>query len=360
MREREAVMPTAQLSNLDIYYEVHGQGPAVTLIAGYTCDHTFWGGVLPILAERYQVVVLDNRGIGRTVDDGKLFSVECMAADIVALIEHLGLLRPAVIGQSMGGLIAQAVVKNHPEVCSRYLILNSAQAFRATAVMALKSLLDLRKEEVDFDLLIDTTLPWMSGSDWLSRRENVTSFKSALRGNPAPQSVTDQERQLTALASFDARAWNLPRSHPAFVISATEDALIPPPEGQALAASLGAGSWKSRAAMPAAWNNRSACRGSSRSSSPRVTLLTEVELVVSVWAFMRWLVGLTRPCDAANARPSLLHALHGVGCGAPFTSPLWLLPAPRYRGQHRLVLRAWSIRLAADGEGTSIRLGSDH
>jgi 3-oxoadipate enol-lactonase len=234
-------MAVAKLGDLEMYYEVHGKGLPVVLIAGYTCDHTFWNGILPTLKQQFQVVVFDNRGIGRTKDGGTPFSIEAMAADTAKLIEFLGLHRPAIVGQSMGGAIAQAMLAQVPEVCSRCVIVNSTQTFRTAAILALQSLLALRKADIDFDLLIDASLPWLNGSEWLSRPENIAQFKAALRANPLPQPVADQERQLMALKPFDARPSNKPVHCPTLVISATEDVLAPPKEGKALAKRLGAG-----------------------------------------------------------------------------------------------------------------------
>lgn len=232
-------MSTRKIGDLDLHYEVYGQGPSVVLIAGYTCDHKFWDDVVSALTGRYQIVLFDNRGIGRTRDDGEPFSIESMAADSAELIKYLGLSRPTVVGQSMGGAIVQAMLMHHSKSCGRCVILNSTQVFRPAATMALQNLLDLRKMDVDLDLLIDSTLPWVSGSEWLSKPENVADFKAALSKNPVPQSIPDQERQLAALKSFDARTWNKPWDHPTLVISAAEDVLALPSEGAALAASLG-------------------------------------------------------------------------------------------------------------------------
>jgi 3-oxoadipate enol-lactonase len=84
-------------------------------------------------------------------------------------------------------------------------ILNSTQAFNSVAQMALRSLLALRQANVDFDLMVDASLPWLSGSTWLRTPRNLAEFKAALRENPMPQSVADQVRQLAALAPFDSR-----------------------------------------------------------------------------------------------------------------------------------------------------------
>jgi pimeloyl-ACP methyl ester carboxylesterase len=163
-----------------------------------------------------------------------------MAADTVALIDHLSLSKPVVIGQSMGGAIVQTMLSQHAEACGPCVIVNSTAVFSSVACMALDSLLALRKADTELDLLIDASLPWLFGSEWLSIPGNVEAFKKAVIENPMPQSLTDQERQMAAIRRFDATASNKPAAHPALVIAASEDVLVPVSEAQRLAKQLGA------------------------------------------------------------------------------------------------------------------------
>lgn len=66
-------MATAKFNDIEIYYEIYGKGRPLVLISGYTCDHTFWNGMLDKLSQQFQVLVFDNRAIGKSKDEGKLF-----------------------------------------------------------------------------------------------------------------------------------------------------------------------------------------------------------------------------------------------------------------------------------------------
>lgn len=233
-------MNFAKLDDLEMYYEVHGSGAPLLLVAGYTCDHTFWDSMVPELAEHFQVVTFDNRGVGRTKDSGKPFSVETMAADTAQLVRYLQLPRPAVVGQSMGGAIAQMLLAKYPNSIGKCAILNSTQAFNRATLMLFEDLLALRQADVDFDSLVDASLRLLSGFAWLSEPKNIEDFKAALQRNPAPQTVEDQGRQLAALRTFGKGVGSVPRHGATLVVSATDDLLTPPREGKALAAKLGA------------------------------------------------------------------------------------------------------------------------
>ncbi len=227
-------MPTLDLKGMELYYELHGTGTPLVLIAGYTGDHTFWNLMLNELVNKFQVLVFDNRAIGQTKDTNSSFTLETMAEDTMALVEQLGLERPIILGQSMGGAIAQLIAKKYAAQIDKLIILNSAAKFSTRSAKTLESLLNCRKENIAFDLFIDAALPWFFSSDFLASPENIRIFKQELIDNPHPQSVADQERQFNALLPFDSREWIHKITTPTLVISAIEDIIALPEEGRAL------------------------------------------------------------------------------------------------------------------------------
>src|SRR5579883_3264799 len=112
--KKEEQMPTVSANNITIYYEIHGAGEPVTLIAGLNSDHTLYRGILPHLAARYQVILFDNRGVGQTDKPDIPYTIEMMAADTAGLLQVLGIERAHILGTSMGGRIAVALALQHP------------------------------------------------------------------------------------------------------------------------------------------------------------------------------------------------------------------------------------------------------
>ncbi|PMS24875.1 alpha/beta hydrolase [Trinickia soli] len=240
LHSRGRTMTVAQLGELEMFYESQGEGQPLVLIQGYTCSHRFWDQMAPDLAKRFRVIRFDNRGIGFTRDDGRSFSLDTMAADTAALIEHLRLVEPILVGHSMGGMIVQTLLEQRPHVCGKCVILNSTRSFSRQATMLLESLLALRQADVDFDFLVDATLRLLSGLSWLTVPSNIDSFKTALKCDPAAQSLADQARQLQALKTFDATSYDTQPRHPVLVVSSTEDLLTPVADGRQLAQALNA------------------------------------------------------------------------------------------------------------------------
>ncbi|KTC74503.1 lipolytic enzyme [Legionella birminghamensis] len=231
-------MPVMQGNGIRTYYEIHGQGQPLVLIAGYTGDHNFWNLMLPQLAAQFQVVIFDNRGIGQTTDNGQPFTLETMAADVIALIEALGLLKPHILGQSMGAAIAQIVARHYLDSMGKLILLNAVSRFNPRTIKTLESLLRCRKEAVSFDLFVELAMPWFFSSAYLANEQNILAFKDVLRNIPNPQPIDDQQRQLRALSTFDSTSWLGELALPSLVIAAEEDIITLPEESETLAKTL--------------------------------------------------------------------------------------------------------------------------
>ena len=112
-----------------IGYRELGSGPALLLILGAGASIDAWPpSLVNALAARHEVVVFDNAGVGQTAAVSALasLSVPAMAGQTSALISALRLGRPAVLGWSMGGMIAQALAVSHPAQVSRLILAASA------------------------------------------------------------------------------------------------------------------------------------------------------------------------------------------------------------------------------------------
>jgi pimeloyl-ACP methyl ester carboxylesterase len=104
----------AEVNGINLYYEIHGAGRPLILLHGGLGSGEMFGPVMPQLAERHQVVAVDLQGHGRTADIDRPIDIRLMADDIAALIDHLGLDKPDVVGYSLGGGVALQVAVRHP------------------------------------------------------------------------------------------------------------------------------------------------------------------------------------------------------------------------------------------------------
>jgi pimeloyl-ACP methyl ester carboxylesterase len=121
----------ADVNGLHMYYETHGTGsPLVLLHGGLGSGEMFGGPVLSGFAEHHTVILPDLQGHGRTADIERPLDVREMAGDIAALIDHLGLDRPDIVGYSLGGGVAMQVAFQFPEKIGR-LVAASANIRRS-------------------------------------------------------------------------------------------------------------------------------------------------------------------------------------------------------------------------------------
>lgn len=216
-------MAHIQINDANYYYERHGQGKPVVLIAGYSCDCTFWEGVTQELIKRFEVITFDNRAVGQTRDNGSAITLEIMANETVALIKALNIQHPILVGHSMGGIIAQMIAKTKPECIERLIILNSASSISTRSLLALESFVTLLKEEAPIGTVIEASMPWFFSNEFLSNRKNIQLFKDRLMSNPHPQTLTDLERQYHALQKFEGHKWSQAIMIPTWVICSNED-----------------------------------------------------------------------------------------------------------------------------------------
>ena len=108
-------MPNVKLpTGVDLYYESHGRGEPLIFVPSTAFSGEVWKPSQVALAESLQLIFHDPRGCGRSVAEQNVYTIEQMALDIVALMDHLQIPSAHLIGHSMGGRIALALAQNFP------------------------------------------------------------------------------------------------------------------------------------------------------------------------------------------------------------------------------------------------------
>jgi pimeloyl-ACP methyl ester carboxylesterase len=115
----------ADVNGINLYYETHGSGRPLVLLHGGLGSGEMFGPVLPLLSERHKVIAVDLQGHGRTADIDRPIDVRLMAGDIAALIDHLQLDAPDLVGYSLGGGVALQTAAKYPTRIRR-LVMASA------------------------------------------------------------------------------------------------------------------------------------------------------------------------------------------------------------------------------------------
>ncbi|HEX3196927.1 MAG TPA: alpha/beta hydrolase, partial [Propionibacteriaceae bacterium] len=119
----------AEVNGINLYFETMGTGRPLILLHGGLGSGEMFGPTRPALAEHHQVIAVDLQGHGRTADIDRPIDIRLMADDIAALIDHLGLDRPDLVGYSLGGGVAFFTAVKYPEKVGR-LVMASANIRR--------------------------------------------------------------------------------------------------------------------------------------------------------------------------------------------------------------------------------------
>src|SRR5258708_34425446 len=152
-------MAYAPVNGIQLYYEVRGSGrPLVLLHGGVMTIGLTFGPLLELLATGRQVIAVESQGHGHTAITDRPMTIEALAGDVLALLDHLGIAEADVFGLSLGGLVAYAVALSAPDRVGR-LIIASADAHRPPGRESVPISEDRRPTRADFQALREAHLP---------------------------------------------------------------------------------------------------------------------------------------------------------------------------------------------------------
>lgn len=225
-------MKKARIRGAEVAYEVAGRGPAILFLHAYPLGLAMWDEPAEALAAAHQVVRFDCRGFGGSPPGDGLLTMEGIADDAAALLEHLGVSQAVVCGCSMGGYAAFAMVRRHPErLCGLVLVDTRAGADSAEARKS-RALLAERVLREGSSVAAEAALPKLLGETTHRDRPQVVERVRRMILANAPRGIAD------ALAGLGARADSAPTLReirvPTLVVCGAEDVLTPVAEAEAL------------------------------------------------------------------------------------------------------------------------------
>jgi pimeloyl-ACP methyl ester carboxylesterase len=109
----------AAINGTMIFYAQFGRGEPVLLLHGGLGNSNYWGYQIPTLAQRFSVIAMDTRGHGRSPVTSAAFGYRLFAADVAALLDHLGIARASLVGWSDGAVTGLALAMTRPARVAR-------------------------------------------------------------------------------------------------------------------------------------------------------------------------------------------------------------------------------------------------
>jgi 3-oxoadipate enol-lactonase len=224
-------MPFVENQGAQIYWDEQGQGEPVLLIMGLGWASPMWHRTRPILAERYQTLALDNRGVGRSDVPAGPYSIALMASDAASVLDAAGIESAHVFGVSMGGMIAQEFALQYPKRV-RSLILGCTAAGGPTALRAEPEVMEaLTRRDLNPAASVAASNPFIYNPRTpQERRDEDTTIRMQWWPNPAAYMA-----QFQGIIAWEAYS-RLPEiSAPALVIHGDTDRLVPPGNAKLIA-----------------------------------------------------------------------------------------------------------------------------
>ena len=221
-------MPTVHVGDVDLYYEIHGNGSPLLMIGGLGSSVETWSPFWKRLTEHYRVILFDNRGVGRSTVPKSSFTIRTMADDAAGLLDAIDVPSAFVYGASMGGQIAQELALSHPHKV-RALLLGMTTCGGLPAILPspevmerLAGLANPPAETSPLEILwsVSYTPEYLA-----AHRAELVREAAAVRYPTTPQGYRLQAEASMRFNSYD----RLPEIRvPTLVMAGSRDILMPP------------------------------------------------------------------------------------------------------------------------------------
>jgi pimeloyl-ACP methyl ester carboxylesterase len=232
-------MPTTRVHGVTIAYEVRGAGPTALFIMGLGGRATDWNDAfIARLTPHLEVVTFDNRGTGGSDRPEEGYTLEVMADEAVAVLDAIDRPRAHVIGISMGGMIAQLVALRHPGRVERLVLIATHGGGRTVVPPTAEAMRVLMPDRsLPPAEIVRSSMAAIAAPGFAQREPAAVDAIVALAlAQPTPQMTF--ARQMTAILASNRMDRLGTITAPTLVVHGSEDPLIPPANGEAIARAI--------------------------------------------------------------------------------------------------------------------------
>ena len=231
-------MSTLQLNDIELYYEIKGEGKPLFLLAGLMSDSNSWMPASDFLAKKYMVITPDNRCVGRTKPLGAACSIKAIAEDVLELADHLGVEKFNVVGHSMGGFVALELATFAPSRISS-MVLEATSAINSDRNNKLfESWSQALGCGQDLNKWFTEVFKWIFTENVTGNDVTLNMFLDYSINYPYLQPKEAFDNQIKAIREFDGRALLPQIMTKTFILCAENDRLFSPQKSLAAFAEL--------------------------------------------------------------------------------------------------------------------------
>ena len=220
-------MSLLNTNEIKLYYEIYGSGYPLILLSGLATDSQSWVSCLNSLSKKYMVIAIDNRGCGRTTPQESTTNIPLMAADIIALLDHLSVKRGNVVGNSMGGFIALELAINYPEYVNKLVLEASASKNTEENNKLFHKWAENLWGGGDMREWYRESFKWLFHHKIFDNQKRLEAKLTYAANYPYKQSAAAFKNQLEAVENFDVTASLYKIKTPTLILCGKEDLLFP-------------------------------------------------------------------------------------------------------------------------------------
>jgi pimeloyl-ACP methyl ester carboxylesterase len=226
-------MPRFRRGDVTLHYELDGEGTPAVYVSGLGShsNDVLSQTIRREIAERYQVLAVDNQGSGQTVvGENSNATLEDIADDIAAVMDEQGMGASDILGISMGGCIAMMLAVRHPEKIRRLVVavsLAHSEPRPNRTEFLLASTWEMRDRGIPSDLISRFTAVTLLSEDVFQQDWFINAWVNA-PADPFAQTRAGFDLQTAAMETYDIREQIKSIQAPTLVMSSPDDMLVPP------------------------------------------------------------------------------------------------------------------------------------
>ncbi|MBN1803184.1 MAG: alpha/beta hydrolase [Candidatus Lokiarchaeota archaeon] len=225
------------VKDINMYYEMKGEGFPIVMIMGLAGNADWWDlELIEGLSRNYKTIVFDNRGVARTDNNDTDFTMKDLADDTIGLMDALNIEKAHILGVSMGGVVAQEIAINYPERVQKLILCSTSCGgahFVAPDMRVLGVLAAGRGDKTQEEFSRSTTF-LLYPEEFMKEHPEIVEDRLQIRlQNPIADNTYDRQAKGAFANATGEKLKNI--KIPTLVLHGKQDILIPFGNGEKIA-----------------------------------------------------------------------------------------------------------------------------
>lgn len=231
-------MPKVKINDINIYYEIRGEGEPLCLIMGLGGSSIMWYRQRELLSKSYKLILLDNRGVGRSSKSNIPYSMEMLVEDIKGVLDHLNISKLHLMGCSMGGMISQHFAFKYQGMLNSLILCCTTPSIQLQKQSNIKpeDLFIMREVTPESLRKIFSLIFTKRYVDWLFSKQGKEELSNLIAEmSKSPPTMKVMKNQLEAIKNHEVIDRLNEIKIPTLVMVGKDDKLMPPKHSELLA-----------------------------------------------------------------------------------------------------------------------------